>query len=623
MSRRSRAEPEETAAWKSGDKAWVRYDKPFECELVARRGGKYGEWTVRWENGDVEPKSVPERLLLRTGPDSEDVSDSSKASSPEQPKEAPRALTRRRPSKPSDADISHANEVGEQIWLKVLESETKKRSAFTTCKTYSKNPVPLDLAKVDELLESCSPDVLPLETTAFRLPLHNPTIEALGLDAIQRKDMEALRFSSRAADRPPYFDAEIDHFEGEQREKMLRRKNLASQTFVEWLCSKDDHSPRGEVDADWVFETLRALMERGAMVTENALAAAERVRYNRGHPVVESNLELKVKLLVYMLSQCPGIITMTRRNLDYYAKIVDETHEESGEHFVAFDVLERLTDSPDVYDAFAAYPWGSPEREAAPQRLSKLLRSNAALRPPPIEPEVGVTHAAGGHFSRWHEKHVKFMKKKVEELKDEAVAEEIAALKSECERVSAELARVQGQADASLREKASLERRLSRYEGTMDVTEDGGDAPPVENKLRAELDRETKKKLVKVKEEKADAEGALDRTDAIAAEASVAAASERERADDQGTNAMYLHTQKSELQRLVSDAANALLDSDADVPTKEVDDDATPFYYMLESHRDDGKQTVLWNVEADRAMTLAEGIAWIQNNRPNKRQRRR
>ena len=70
-------------------------------------------------------------------------------------------------------------------------------------------------------------------------------------------------------------------------------------------------------------------------------------------------------------------------------------------------------------------------------------------------------------------------------------------------------------------------------------------------------------------------------------------------------------------------SANALLDSDADVPTKEVDDDATPFYYMLESHRDDGKQTVLWNVEADRAMTLAEGIAWIQNNRPNKRQRRR
>ena len=149
---------------------------------------------------------------------------------------------------------------------------------------------------------------------------------------------------------------------------------------------------------------------------------------------------------------------------------------------------------------------------------------------------------------------------------------------------------------------ASLERRLSRYEGVVDVTGDGADAPPVANKLREEHNRATNARLVKVKTEKAEHE---------------------ERADEQGTNAMYLHTQKSELQRLVSDAANALLDSDADVPTKEVDDDATPFYYILESHRDDGKQTVLWNVEADRAMTLAEGIAWIQNNRPNKRQRRR
>ena len=142
-------------------------------------------------------------------------------------------------------------------------------------------------------------------------------------------------------------------------------------------------------------------------------------------------------------------------------------------------------------------------------------------------------------------------------------------------------------------ENAVLRQRLSRHEGVVDVTGDGGDAMSVENKLREEHDRATNARLVKVKEEKADAEGALDRTDAIAAEASVAAASESERADEQGTNAMYLHTQKSELQRLVSDAANALLDSDADVPTKEVDDDATPFYYMLESHRDDGKRTVL------------------------------
>ena len=94
---------------------------------------------------------------------------------------------------------------------------------------------------------------------------------------------------------------------------------------------------------------------------------------------------------------------------------------------------------------------------------------------------------------------------------------------------------------------------------------------------------------------------------------------ERERADDQGTNAMYLTAQKSELQRLVSDAARALID--ADVPTHECPDDETPFYYMLESHRDDGKQTVPWNPEAGRAMTLAEGIAWLQNNQPSKKRR--
>jgi hypothetical protein len=84
---------------------------------------------------------------------------------------------------------------------------------------------------------------------------------------------------------------------------------------------------------------------------------------------------------------------------------------------------------------------------------------------------------------------------------------------------------------------------------------------------------------------------------------------------------MYLTAQKSELQQLVSDTARALID--ADVPTHECPDDATPFYYMLESHRDDGKQTVPWNAEAGRAMTLAEGIAWLQNNPPAKRRRTR
>ena len=152
-------------------------------------------------------------------------------------------------------------------------------------------------------------------------------------------------------------------------------------------------------------------------------------------------------------------------------------------------------------------------------------------------------------------------------------------------------------------ENESLKRRLIRYEGpVVDLTgsEDDVEARPADNQLLAAHARATTERLVTVKREVVD---------------------QRERADDQGTNAMYLTAQKSELQRLVSDAAGALLE--ADVPTHECPDGATPFYYMLESHRDDGKQTVPWNAEAGRAMTLAEGIAWLQNNPPAKRRRTR
>ena len=142
----------------------------------------------------------------------------------------------------------------------------------------------------------------------------------------------------------------------------------------------------------------------------------------------------------------------------------------------------------------------------------------------------------------------------------------------------------------------------ARKRSAIDLTGDSdGDeyAPPVQNELLAVHARATTERLVAVKREVVD---------------------ERARADDQGTNAMYLTAQKSELQQLVSDAARALIE--ADVPTHECPDDDTPFYYMLESHRDDGKQTVPWNAEAGRAMTLAEGIAWLQNNPPAKRRRR-
>ena len=151
-------------------------------------------------------------------------------------------------------------------------------------------------------------------------------------------------------------------------------------------------------------------------------------------------------------------------------------------------------------------------------------------------------------------------------------------------------------------ENESLKRRLIRYEGpVVDLTgsEDDVEARPADNQLLAAHARATTERLVAVKREVVD---------------------QRERADDQGTNAMYLTAQKSELQRLVSDAVGALLE--ADVPTHECPDGATPFYYMLESHRDDGKQTIPWNPEAGRAMSLAEGIEWARTNRPAKRLRR-
>jgi len=78
-------------------------------------------------------------------------------------------------------------------------------------------------------------------------------------------------------------------------------------------------------------------------------------------------------------------------------------------------------------------------------------------------------------------------------------------------------------------EKASLQRRLDRYEGTgkIDMTQDDDgddDAQRRDTGLREEYDRATQEHIVEVKKEKADAEGARDRTDRVAAAASAAAA---------------------------------------------------------------------------------------------------
>ena len=54
--------------WEKGDEAWVKFDDgPHRCELLARND-EFKVWTVKWDNGDEEPKTVRERLLGREAP---------------------------------------------------------------------------------------------------------------------------------------------------------------------------------------------------------------------------------------------------------------------------------------------------------------------------------------------------------------------------------------------------------------------------------------------------------------------------------------------------------------------------------------------------------------------------
>ena len=96
---------------------------------------------------------------------------------------------------------------------------------------------------------------------------------------------------------------------------------------------------------------------------------------------------------------------------------------------------------------------------------------------------------------------------------------------------------------------------------------------------------------------------------------------ETERADDQGTTAMYLTAQKSELQDLVSEAVGALVEWN--VPTKDIPDEDAPFYYMFDSHRADNMQTLPWNPYAGIPMTIGEGIHWILNQKEREKKRPR
>ena len=149
---------------------------------------------------------------------------------------------------------------------------------------------------------------------------------------------------------------------------------------------------------------------------------------------------------------------------------------------------------------------------------------------------------------------------------------------------------------------AKQKRRLGRHEGTvLDLTAEDSDddeAPPPRSKLRERHDKETTKHVEKVKKERDDHESRGELLDSMVTP---------------------LESQRRELQAMVSAAAEALMERD--VPTRMLPDADTPFYYSKNSW--EAEQEIPWNAEADRPMSLAEGIAWVHDNAKPPRKRRR
>ena len=163
---------------------------------------------------------------------------------------------------------------------------------------------------------------------------------------------------------------------------------------------------------------------------------------------------------------------------------------------------------------------------------------------------------------------------------------------------------------------AKLKRRLDRHEGNnvLDLTAEDSDeeAPPPRSKLRELHDKETTELVAKVKKERDDHESRVAKVT-------------KERDDHESRGELLdsmvtpLESQRRELQEMVSAAAEALMERD--VPTRMLADDAAPFYYSQNSW--EAEQEIPWNAEADRPMSLAEGIAWVHDNAKPPRKRRR
>ena len=142
-------------------------------------------------------------------------------------------------------------------------------------------------------------------------------------------------------------------------------------------------------------------------------------------------------------------------------------------------------------------------------------------------------------------------------------------------------------------ENAKLKRRLARYEGNnvLDLTaeDSDNDAPPPRSTLREHHDKETTRRVVQVKKERDEHKSRGELLDSMVTP---------------------LESHRRELQEIVGAAAKALLS--AGVPTHVLPDADTPFYYARNSW--DTEQRVPWNAEADRPMSLAEGIAWLHDH---------
>ena len=72
-----------------------------------------------------------------------------------------------------------------------------------------------------------------------------------------------------------------------------------------------------------------------------------------------------------------------------------------------------------------------------------------------------------------------------------------------------------------------------------------------------------------------------------------------------------LTQQGQEGKTLLKDAKNALLD--AGVPSRLKPDRHVPWYYGEASYT--SQEKIPWNVEAKRALTPAEGVAWLASER--------